>query len=75
MMYLNHNGEIVKADTPEELARALWQSRSDTYPTLQEWMAANVRLAMQQNAAHLRTDTVEHHISDMLSANLIERVE
>ena len=68
------DGALFVASSYEELAHALWQSQFNPPATLQEWMQGSAQRATMWNGATLRTDTPEHHIADMFTHGLIERI-
>lgn len=75
MKYRTIDGAKFTADSYQDLAEQLWQSQFIPPPTLQEWMKGSAHRAKMWNGSELRTDTVEHHIEDMLAAELIEALQ
>ena len=69
------DSKVYEAANVKELATALWQSKFDPEPTIQEWMQGSASRAEAWNGAALRTDSEEHHIEDMLSAGLLTLLE
>lgn len=74
MKYRSLDNKVFTAGSHRELAEALWKSQFDPPPTIEEWMAGSAKRARIWDESTLRTDTVEHHIEDMLAAGLMEVV-
>lgn len=75
MKYRHSDGFTFEADTPEQAAQILWKSMFIPNDTIEEWMHGSSMRAGERNGVTLRTDTVEHHIEDMLRAGWLEILE
>jgi len=74
MRYRSLDGKVFTAGSYRELAEEYWQSQFDPPPTIEEWMAGSAKRARIWNEAEIRTDTVEHHIEDLIANGFIEVV-
>lgn len=74
MKYRSLDGKTFEAESPEDLARSLWQTKFMPEPSLEEWMQGSAERARIYNGSELRMDTVEHHIQDLIAAGFLTPV-
>lgn len=74
MKYRSLDDKVFTADSYEELAVALWKSQFIPPDTIEEWMKGSAERGRIWNDSELRTDTVIHHIEDMIANGFIEVV-
>lgn len=75
MEYRTIDGARFTASSYDELAKELWLSQFAPPATIEEWMKGSAERANLWNGTTLRTDSLQHHIEDMLAAGLVEAVE
>ena len=75
MRYRFIDGYEFEAGTPVEICTAIWKSMKFSFRSnLQEWMDANASVMGEGLGEHLRTDTPEHHVEDMIKAGIIRKI-
>lgn len=75
MKYETLDGKVFEADSLEGLAHTLWQSKFIPEAKLEDWMRASARRAEMYNDTKLRTDSVEHHIMDMVDHGFLRELD
>lgn len=75
MRYITLDDKVFEAESLEDLAQALWQSKFIPEPTLEEWMQGSASRAKNYNGETLRTDAIENHMLDMIAAGFIRLLE
>lgn len=75
MKYRAMDGYEVEAEDYQELANKLWNSMFIPDDTIAEWMAGSAKRAAIYNGSQIRTDTVEHHIEDLIKNGFVAPVE
>ncbi|MDK2955429.1 MAG: hypothetical protein PWQ57_925 [Desulfovibrionales bacterium] len=73
-LYRTPDGAEFLAASPAELAEQLRESKFIPETTIASWMAASAERARVLDVV-LRTDTVEHHIQDMLDGGLLNLMD
>lgn len=74
MKYRAMDGYEIEAEDYKELAEKLWQSMFIPDDNIQAWMVNSAKRAAIYNESVIRTDTVEHHIADLIEAGFISKV-
>ncbi|MDE5831744.1 MAG: hypothetical protein K2H64_01950 [Desulfovibrio sp.] len=74
MKYRCMDGYEIEAKDYRELAVKMWQSMFDPNPTLEEWMEGSAKRAKIYNLSEIRTDTVDHHMEDLIKAGFVSPV-
>lgn len=75
MRYKTLDGKIFEAQHLEDLANQLWQSKFIPEPSIQEWMLGSAERAALYSGAVIRSDTLNNHMTDLLSAGLVVLLE
>lgn len=75
MKYRTLDGKVLEARDQAALGQALWQGSFLPEPTLEDWMAASARRALVYNGSQIRTDSVEHHVQDLVAAGFLTLLE
>ena len=68
-------GEVLEAEDLRHLAEALWQTKWDPEPTIEEWMAESARRCAMWDNSVIRTVSPEAHVEDLLACGFLERLE
>lgn len=71
MKYQTQDGKLLEAESLRQLAEALWQSKFDPEPTLEEWMAGSARRAAIYDGSVIRTCSPEAHVEDLIRAGFL----
>lgn len=71
MKYVAMDGYEMEAENYQELAEAMWQSMFEPDPDINTWMINSAKRANIYNDSIIRTDTVEHHIEDLIANGFI----
>lgn len=74
MQYQTQDGKLLEAASLRQLAEALWQSKFDPEPTLEEWMAGSARRAAIYDGSVIRTCSPEAHVEDLIRAGYVTPV-
>lgn len=74
MKYRAMDGYEIEAEDYQELAEKLWQSMFIPDDNIQNWMVNSAKRAAIYNESVIRTDTVEHHIQDLIEAGFISKI-
>lgn len=74
MKYQTQDGKLLEAESLRQLAEALWQSKFDPEPTLEEWMAGSARRAAIYDGSVIRTCSPEAHVEDLIRAGYVTSV-
>lgn len=74
MKYRAIDGYEAEAQSYQELAEKLWHSMFIPDDNIQDWMLNSAKRAAIYNGSVIRTDTVEHHIQDLIEAGFISKV-
>lgn len=74
MKYRAMDGYEIEAEDYQELAEKLWKSMFIPDDNIQDWMSNSAKRAAIYNESVIRTDTVEHHIQDLIEAGFISKV-
>lgn len=74
MKYRAMDGYEIEAKDYNELAEKLWQSMFIPDDNIEDWMRNSAKRATIYNESVIRTDTVEHHIEDLISKGFISLV-
>ncbi len=74
MKYQTQDGKLLEAESLRQLAEALWQSKFDPEPTLEEWMAGSARRAAIYDGSVIRTCSPEAHVEDLIRAGFVTPV-
>lgn len=74
MKYRAMDGYEIEAKDYNELAEKLWQSMFIPDDNIEDWMRNSAKRAAIYNESVIRTDTVEHHIEDLISKGFISLV-
>ena len=75
MKYRFIDGFEFEAGTPEEICTAIWKSMKFSFhASLQEWMEASAAVIREGLGEHLRTDSPDHHVEDMIKAGIIRKI-
>ena len=75
MKFVAMDGYKIEAEDYQELAEKLWQSMFIPDDTIEEWMAGSAKRANIYNGSKIRTDSIEHHIEDLLATGFVSKVE
>ena len=74
MKYRAMDGYEMEARDYQELATKMWQSMFIPDGNIEEWMENSAKRAYIYNESVIRTDTVEHHIEDLIKTGFISPV-
>ncbi len=74
MKYRAMDGYEIEAQSYQELAEKLWHSMFIPDDNIQDWMVNSAKRAAIYNESVIRTDTVEHHIEDLITAGFVSPV-
>lgn len=75
MKYRAMDGYEIEAKDYRELANKLWESMFIPDDTIEEWMKGSAKRAYIYNYSVIRTDSVEHHIEDLIKTGFVSPVE
>lgn len=75
MKYRYQDGFEFEADSPQEIAEKLWQSKFVPDATLEQWMEGFARRAQMMDGAIIRTSSVEELVEDLFRTGRIRVVE
>lgn len=75
MKYRAMDGYEMEAKDYRELAEKMWLSMFDPDDNLQEWMINSAKRAFIYNESVIRTDSIEHHVEDLIRTGFISPVE
>lgn len=74
MKYRAMDGYEIESENYQEVAEKMWQSMFIPDENLQLWMINSAKRAAIYNGSVIRTDSVEHHIEDLLDAGFLSKV-
>lgn len=75
MKFRAMDGYEIEAENNQELAEKLWQSMFIPDGTIEEWMAGSAKRAAIYNGSQIRTDSIDHHIEDLIATGFVSKVE
>ena len=69
------DGYELEAENYREVGEKLWQSMFSPDDSIEEWMVNSAMRATLYGDYRLRTDTVEHHVEDLIKAGFVSPVK
>lgn len=75
MKYRAMDGYEMEAKDYHELAEKMWQSMFIPDDDIETWMINSAKRAEIYNGSKIRTDSIEHHIEDLISTGFISPAE
>ena len=71
MKYRAMDGYEIEAKDNRELAEKLWQSMFIPDKDIETWMVNSAKRAMIFNNSVIRTDSIDHHIEDLIKTGFV----
>lgn len=66
---------LLEAGSLQELVEQLWQLTFGPEPSIEEWMHASAHRALLWNGSHIRVNSPQNHVQDLIAYGVVEALE